>query len=249
MMRHAPLIAITCGTNAQDAEATAASRTQDRLNATYSRAIMAAGGVPVILPNIGEAVAEGLLECVDGLLLSGGLDIAPALFGEERLNETVEVDAPRDATELPLIRAAVERDLPVLAICRGIQSLNVALGGTLYQDIPAQIPSEVAHSQKEGRAVATHGIAVTPGSRLVEIVGEAMQVNSFHHQALRRVADALRVTATAPDGVVEAVEGMGRRFVLGLQFHPEEMTGVSEQARGTFAAFVEAARGRSQTSR
>lgn len=241
MTRRAPLIAITCGTNAQDAEATAAGRAQDRLNATYARAVAAAGGVPVILPNVGAA--EAGLERVDGLLLSGGLDIAPELFGEETLNDTVEVDAPRDATELPLIRAAVERDVPVLAICRGIQSLNVALGGTLYQDIPAQIPSDIAHSQKEGRAVATHGIAVTPGSRLAEIVGEAMQVNSFHHQALRRIAEGLRVTATAPDGVIEAVEGTGPRFVLGLQFHPEEMTAVSEQARRLFAAFVEAARG------
>jgi putative glutamine amidotransferase len=174
-------------------------------------------------------------------LLSGGYDCDPCLFGEEKLNESVEIDSRRDEWELPLVRAAVERGMPILAICRGIQSLNVALGGTLYQDLPAQMPTDIHHRQTEGRAVATHSIEVDPNSRLAAIIGPNMEVNSFHHQSLKRIADGLRVVASAPDGVIEAVEGTGEEFLIGVQFHPEEMVSGSRQAYALFEALTAAA--------
>lgn len=237
---HPPLIGISCGTSRHDEHA---KTEQDRLNMAYSNAIQEAGGLPIILPNVGDRLdTAALLDRLDGLLLSGGYDVCPAVFGEETLNESVEVDEARDATELPLIREAVHRQTPILAICRGIQSLNVALGGTLYQDLPVQAPSGIPHRQNAPRHAATHSIAIESGSRLAEAVGDTqMEVNSFHHQALRDVADGLKVVAKAPDGTIEAVEAPAHRFLVAVQFHPEEMTGSSEKARKLFRAFVEAA--------
>ena len=221
---------------------TTAKQPQDRLNFAYSDAIASTGGIPVVLPNIliGED-PSALLAKLDGLLLSGGYDCDPCLFGEEKLNESVEIDSRRDDWELPLARAAVERGIPILAICRGIQTLNVAMGGTLYQDLPAQFPTDVDHRQQANRDVATHAIEVDPDSRLATIIGRSMQVNSFHHQSLKRIADGLRVVACAPDGVVEAVEGTGTGFLIGVQFHPEEMVSGSSQAAALFKAFTAAA--------
>lgn len=235
-----PLVGITCGTSALDA---AAKTPQDRINRAYSVAVWQAGAVPVVLPVIeDEDAAEALLDPLDGLLVSGGYDVAPRLFGEETLNDTVEVDAPRDAGELPLLRAAIARDLPMLCICRGIQSLNVVLGGTLYQDLPSQLPSKIAHRQTEPRGVATHAIEIERGSRLSRIAGStAMAVNSFHHQALKDVAPGLEVTARAADGVVEAVERAESRFLVAVQFHPEETAPVCPKSRSLFKALAEAA--------
>lgn len=236
-----PLIGITCGTSALEKEA---ANLQDRLNLAYSRALWEAGAAPVLLPTLEHAEATDYLARLDGLLLSGGYDVCPSLYGEEALNETVRVDEPRDRAELPLIRAAVESGLPLLAICRGIQSLNVALGGTLYQDIPAQIKTSLQHSQRAPRPTPTHRIAIRPDSRLAQIIGDTrMEVNSFHHQALKDVAEGLEVVAWAEDGVVEAVEAPQARFLLGVQFHPEEMVGEWEEARRLFRAFVAAAQG------
>src|SRR5258706_11042875 len=149
-----PLIGITCGSSALDPEA---KNPQDRLNFAYSLAVAGAGAAPVIVPNLnGLSAVETLLDRLDGLVLSGGYDVHPRFFDEATLNGSVEIDEPRDAAELLLIRAALERDIPILAICRGIQSLNVVLGGTLYQDIPSQIPSPIRHSQTEPRPTATH---------------------------------------------------------------------------------------------
>lgn len=237
-----PLIGITCGTSALDPNARAP---QDRLNQAYSIAVARSGAVPVILPTVWPGDDPNvLLDRLDGLLLSGGYDCAPCLYGEETLNESVEIDGRRDEWELPLIRAAVERGFPMLAICRGIQSLNVALGGTLIQDLPAQMPSDISHRQAEARDVATHAIEAAPNSRLASILGESASVfavNSFHHQALKRVADGLRVVACAPDSVIEAVEGTGASFLLGVQFHPEEMVFNSPGAQSLFNALTTAA--------
>jgi len=236
----APLIGVSCGTSALDIHA---QTQQDRLNQAYSLALAAAGAIPVILPNLPDPVlGEALLERLDGLLVSGGADVAPALYGEEILNETVKIDAARDTFEIPLLRAAVRQDLPLLAICRGIQVLNVALGGSLYQDIPAQVETETCHSQMAARHVATHAVRVASGTRVAEIVGAgAMAVNSFHHQALKTVAGDLQVVARAEDDIVEAVEIVDRRFCIGVQFHPEEMVGDHAPARRLFAAFAAAA--------
>lgn len=237
-MPYRPLIGITCSSYApSNGEAS-----HDRLNHAYSRSVWLAGGAPVVLPNIDdEDHAAAALRELDGLLLSGGGDVAPAQYGEDPWNDTVSPDALRDASELPLIRAAVRMNLPILAICRGIQSLNVALGGALWQDLPTQAPSDIAHRQSAARDVATHAIAVEPGSLLAQIAGaEMLEVNSFHHQAVRDVAAGCRVTARAPDGVIEAIESPAHRFVLGVQFHPEEMFFTSVQCRRLFEALIQA---------
>lgn len=240
-----PLIGITCGTSAFDPHA---RNPQDRLNHAYSRAVQMAGGIPVILPTAGtsgaEGEGEGLLDRLDGLLLSGGYDVDPALFGEEKHNDTVEIDAGRDDAEMPLIHAALKRDMPILAICRGIQALNVALGGTLFQDIPSQLSTSIRHSQAEARGMATHSANICAGSRLRQILGAGViEVNSFHHQALNSVAAPLRVTATAPDGVIEAVEMDEANFVVGVQWHPEELVTSDGLALELFRSFTGAAAG------
>lgn len=234
-----PLIGITCGTSALDPQA---RNPQDRLNQSYAIAVARSGAVPVILPTVRPGDDPNcLLDRLDGLLLSGGYDCAPCLFGEPILNESVEVDERRDEWELPLIQAAVERGFPTMAICRGIQSLNVALGGTLIQDIPVQQPSGIKHRQPEERDVATHAIEIDPSSRLASIIeGNTFAVNSFHHQALKQVAEGLKVVARAPDGVVEAVEGTGMGFLLAVQFHPEDMVFRSPGAQRLFDALVKA---------
>jgi putative glutamine amidotransferase len=204
-----------------------------------------AGGIPVIVPTAGAAdEAEALLSRLDGLLLSGGYDVDPTLFGEERHNDTLEIDSARDDAEIPLIRAALARDLPLLAICRGIQVLNVTMGGTLYQDIPSQIGTPIRHSQGEPRSMATHSARICEDSRLRRCLdADEVEVNSFHHQALKGVAASLRVTATAPDGIVEGAEIEAARFVVGVQWHPEEMVTSDRAARSLFFSFILAAGG------
>ncbi|HZT40601.1 MAG TPA: gamma-glutamyl-gamma-aminobutyrate hydrolase family protein [Chthonomonadaceae bacterium] len=235
------VVGITCSTAAADSEAGA----RQVLNRAYVRAVEMAGGVPVILPVTTERdVIARYLSVIDGLLLSGGVDLAPALYGQVPHPRLGTVDADRDTTEMPLIRMAVEQDVPLFAICRGIQSLNVALGGTLFQDLPSERPSEIVHQQRDlkmARDAFSHTIRTEPGSRLRGIVGaEEMPTNSFHHQALRDVADGLRVTACAPDGVIEAVERPASRYLLAVQFHPEETAPHDERSRRLFESFVAA---------
>jgi putative glutamine amidotransferase len=237
-----PLIGITCGTSALDPHA---RNPQDRLNTAYSRAVALAGGVPVVLPTGGGPDAAGdVLSRLDGLLLSGGYDVDPSLFGEERHNGTLEIDAERDTSEVPLIRAALKRDMPIFAICRGIQVLNVVLGGTLIQDIPSQYETPICHSQGEARAMTTHRVQACGNSRLRRCLDtDVVDVNSFHHQALKVVAAPLRATATAPDGIVEAAEMDDATFIVGVQWHPEELVTSDKAALNLFRAFVGVAAG------
>ena len=239
-----PLIGITCGT---EAFPNGTPDYRDRLNAAYSHAVWQAGGQPVTVPNLAGADRLDLLQRLDGLLVSGGDDIHPSHYGEEVLNDTVDVDAPRDSSELPFLHHALESDLPLLCICRGLQSLNVVLGGTLWQDQPSQRPSQVIHKQTERRDVGTHPVRIESLSRLAQVVGDtSLTVNSFHHQAIRDLAPALRPVAFAEDGIVEAVELTGEgalkteRFVIGVQFHPEEMVTVCPRQLRLFEAFVSA---------
>lgn len=235
------IVGITCSTLRQTEKAAP----RQALNRSYARAVEQAGGVPVILPVTTEPeVIARYLGILDGLLLSGGVDIAPAQYGEEPHPQLGAVDPDRDATELPLARMALEQDMPLFAICRGIQTLNVALGGSLWQDLPAQRPSEIGHQQSErgmARHEFCHSIRIEPDTRLRAIIGaETMQTNSFHHQALRRVADGLVVTAFAEDGVIEAAEHPAYRYVLGVQFHPEDTAPRDEKSRRLFESFVAA---------
>ena len=235
------IIGITCSTSS----ASAKSGAKQTLNRAYVWAVERAGGIPIILPVTREPdVIARYLGVVDGLLLSGGVDVDPACYHEAPHPKLGDVDLDRDATELPLIQAALAQDMPIFAICRGIQSLNVAMGGTLYQDLPSEHPSNIQHAQDADyipRDQMSHAIAIEPHSRLAEIIGDnTMQVNSFHHQALRRVAAPLLVTATAPDGVIEGAESRAHRYVVAVQFHPEETAVHDEKSQRLFRAFVQA---------
>ena len=216
------------------------------VNGTYIRAVQAAGGIPLLLtPHFTPEVQAALWQRLDGLILTGGGDIDPARFGEPRHPSVDDVSPARDELELGLTRRAVTDEVPLFAICRGIQVLNVALGGSLVQDLPSEWPNALVHSQKAPRHEPTHPVKVMgEGTRLGRVLGSLeVEVNSMHHQAIKRLGDGLREVAWAPDGVIEGVEMAGDdRFVLGVQWHPEELVGHDQAARNLFAAIVEAAR-------
>jgi len=186
--------------------------------ASYVRAVVRAGGAPLLVPP-GASVSE-TLDVVDGLIFSGGSDLDPELYGEEAHASVDGVVRERDDFELSLMRAALERDLPVLAICRGSQVLNVALGGGLEQHVPDRTGSE-AHRETPG-VFADHPVSVVDGTRLASIIGDRGDVKSHHHQGYGALGDGLVESARAPDGTVEALEDPSRRFTLGVLWHPEE---------------------------
>lgn len=204
------------------------------LNVAYVEALERVGLTPLALPTlIDPRRAAGALDAMAGLVLTGGEDVDPARYGAARHPRLGEVDPRRDAVEIELIRAARSRGLPVLAICRGVQILNVALGGTLYQDLSTECPGPIDHADTDGR----HPIAVDAGTLMARALGRReLDVNSRHHQAVRVPAPDLRVVARAPDGVIEGVELAGPGpWLLGVQWHPEDLT-----EAGLFAAFAEA---------
>jgi putative glutamine amidotransferase len=215
------------------------------VNSAYLHAIQQAGGVPVALPpQLSQASLQRLMRGLDGLLLTGGGDIDPALFGEAPHPTVYDVAPSRDAVETAAVRIASERGLPILAICRGMQMLNVALGGTLYQDLATDPGTEIAHGQQTPRDQPSHKVTVTPDSRLAETLGaDEVEVNSMHHQAVKALGAGLVAVAWAPDQILEGIEMPdASRFVLGVQWHPEELAAHSEPARRLFAALVTAAR-------
>jgi putative glutamine amidotransferase len=214
------------------------------VNAAYLRAVQEAGGVPLLLPpHLDDRARAALWPLLDGVLLTGGADIDPARWGDERHPATYDVAPARDALEIELVSSALDGRLPLFAICRGAQVLNVALGGSLWQDIPSELPGSLEHTQKEAREQPTHRVTVTGDGRLAAILGALeLEVNSFHHQALRRLGRGLREVARAPDGVVEAVELPDAPApVFGVQWHPEELTAHDDGARNLFRALVDAA--------
>lgn len=229
-------VAVTAGTR-QDGETN-----RVRLTAAYVTALENAGLIPLIVPPLSSArAAAGVLDSVAGLVLTGGGDIDPALYGETRHEKVHSVNAARDATEAALIQEARSRGMPVLAICRGIQMLNVALGGTLVQDIASQCKTDIAHDEDGPRDSRSHEIAIEPGSLIASAVGaEHVTVNSFHHQSVKKIADGMRVTARSPDGVIEGMESTDAKWwVMAVQWHPEEMTDSPEPwDRGLFNAFA-----------
>ena len=237
-MLRAPLIGVTTSitVNAYPERAS--------VNSAYVRAVQDAGGVPVLLPPPLEGAARAALwRLLDGVVLTGGGDVDPARFGEARHPAVSNVSAARDTLEIDLTRYALGRRLPLLAICRGIQLLNVALGGTLQQDIAGEPGSLINHSQSEPRHQPTHAVKLDDGTRLAGILGALeLDVNSFHHQALKGLGRGLRPVAWAPDGVVEGIELDGADFVVGVQWHPEDLAGHDAAARNVFRALVAAAR-------
>ncbi|MFN2565213.1 MAG: gamma-glutamyl-gamma-aminobutyrate hydrolase family protein [Gemmatimonadaceae bacterium] len=230
-----PLVALTATTGVAD------GIVRVRTNAAYVHALEAAGLVPVVLPPLGATHAGRALDAVSGLVLTGGEDVAPRRYGEAPHRALGAVNEARDAWEFALIAAARARGLPTLAICRGVQVLNVALGGTLVQDLPSQCPSALPHAPKHGRGTRVHEIRVAPGTRLASAVrADRLTVNSAHHQAISRIAHGLRVTARAPDGIVEGAEWEGDDWwAVGVQWHPEELVETNEEwDKKLFAAFA-----------
>jgi putative glutamine amidotransferase len=214
-----------------------------RLTAAYVNALEGAGLVPLIIPPLSRAdSAAAILDSVDGLVLTGGGDIDPARYGQKAHEKVRSVNVERDTTEASLVEAAKARGTPVLAICRGIQMLNVALGGTLVQDIPSQIGTTVAHDEDTPRDQRSHEISIDADSLIARAVGTTRcRVNSFHHQSVDQVAPGMHVTARSPDGVIEGIEpDHDDWWVLAVQWHPEEMTRSPEPwDRGLFKAFAD----------
>ena len=231
-----PLIAVTPMYNAQEEKYV--------LKSAYMQMLEGLGALPVIMPlTTDEAVLDHYLDLCDGLLLSGGADIDPVHYGEVNEGLCGSISPLRDAVELKLCRMAVDRDMPVLGICRGHQVLNVALGGTMYQDLKVQQGTAFEHMVPNPVGGMVHEVAIVPGSPLAELQGaESMMVNSRHHQAIRDVAPGLVVQATAPDGVIEAVYLPGKCFVWGVQWHPESVWSISEENRKIAEAFLRATR-------
>lgn len=215
------------------------------LGQNYIRGIMAAGGLPVIIPPLlDEQRLHELFTRLDGLLLTGGGDLDPVFFGEDKHPATSDIVPDRDRVELPLARWALAEEKPVLAICRGIQVMNVAAGGTLIQDIPTQVANSLAHSfgTDVPRDHIAHGVRVNSNSRLASILGATeVGTNSWHHQSCKVAGQGLVYTAWAPDGIVEAMEAAGHRFAVGVQWHPEDLFDHRTDMLALFRALVEVA--------
>ncbi len=212
---------------------------------TYSNAVERAGGAPVLIPlQLSEPTLRAIYSRIDALLLAGGVDVHPKEFGEEVAPYCGEIDPARDETELRVTRWALDDGHPILGICRGIQMLNVAAGGSLYQDIPSQLQTDISHAYRKGDPynLRAHPVEFEPSSRVAQVFGTTrLDVNSLHHQSLKKIAPGLRVIARAPDGVVEAVESEDERFIVGVQFHPELLDD-DERMNRLFEAFVASAR-------
>ena len=210
------------------------------VNQDYMDAVFRAGALPVLLPlTEDEAVMREMLCRVDGLLLTGGDDVGPDMYGEEKLPCCGETAPRRDRFEFPLCRLALDMDLPILAICRGHQVLSCVLGGNMYQDIATQFSPELKHPQYSTPRDKVHDMIVEEGSLLHKITGlTKFQVNSRHHQAVKTPGAGLRVIARAADGLIEGVELPGKKFVLGVQWHPESLSDRYEEAQALFNAFV-----------
>ncbi|MCS7385251.1 MAG: gamma-glutamyl-gamma-aminobutyrate hydrolase family protein [archaeon GB-1867-005] len=233
-----PIIGITCSYDW--------NKGYFRLNRAYVTAIERAGGVPIILPSISPDNIREIVGIVDGVLLSGGVDIDPHLYGEKPIHKMGKIDPDRDLFEIELTKEVLRRELPLLAICRGIQVLNVAAGGTLYQDIESQVKGSIKHKWHTPSGLdappsyPTHIVKIKAGSMLHKIFGkQELRVNSFHHQAVKDVGKKFIATAWAEDEVIEAIEYTGSSFILGVQWHPEWM--MNSEMMKIFEEFVKRA--------
>jgi putative glutamine amidotransferase len=251
MSSGAPLIGVTTSEVRRDETTVPTVKAGDpqhpelALGIAYLRAVEEAGGIPVVLPPMAHELALALLDRLDGLCLSGGPDLDPSTYGAERHPDLGPVEPALDEFEITLVRSAVDRGLPVLGICRGAQTLNVAHGGTLHQHLP-EVSTELEHRQPEVGTTTSHEVRTAEGSRVRRLMDEDGQVavNSFHHQAVDVVGVGLHPTAWAPDGVVEAIESDDEdAFVLGVQWHAETLTHLPEHKQ-LFCALVEAAAAR-----
>ena len=212
---------------------------------TYIEALIGAGGLPILIPlSLGDDDLRAVYARLDGVLIPGGGDIDPTLYRAPRRPKTYEIDPDRDRVELQLTRRAVEDRKPIFGICRGAQVFNVALGGTLYQDLPSERPGDIRHANpfpEFPRTHLAHSVKIEEESRLARLLGTPIvSVNSRHHQAVKEVAPGVEVSARAPDGVIEALELPAHPFALAVQWHPENLQSQPEM-RALFEKFVEAA--------
>jgi len=226
------------------------------MNQRYFQAVTSAGAAPVLVPLIDELDAlRAIYERLDGILIPGGVDVDPAAFGETPHARLGRIDPARDRVELQLVQWAVEDHKPVLGLCRGLQVINVALGGTLYQDLEAQYPNALKHDYFPNygfeRDYLAHRVELTPGSRLrTALDADSIAVNSMHHQGIKVLAGALAPAATAPDGLIEAAEGSSAdSFLVGVQWHPEVFDATDPNTEHLFSEFITASRGSSRNGR
>ena len=211
------------------------------LYAAYVEALVAAGGVPFLLPHlVGADVVAAALDGIDGLVITGGdFDIDPHHYGAAPSADLGHVIESRTQVEWALLDGAFARELPVLAVCGGEQLLNVACGGTLIQDISSEMPGALEHEQSTPKNETAHDVTVVEGTLLADVVGpDALAVNSTHHQAVKDIGEGLRANAIAPDGVIEGVEKTGSAFVVGVQWHPEILANTDSRQRHLFEVFV-----------
>ncbi len=216
-------------------------RREMALGLTYLRAIEASGGLPVVMPPLELEAIEPLLERLSGICLSGGPDLDPETYEEPPHPELGPIEPALDRFELELARQADDRGLPILAICRGMQALNVARGGSLHQHLPDRPGVTIDHRRREGADHTIHDVTVAAGSRLARLMGSrTATVNSFHHQGVHRIGNGLRAVAWSPDGVVEGIEAPARDFAVGVQWHAESLIERREQA-SLFRGLIDAA--------
>jgi putative glutamine amidotransferase len=217
----------------------------------YVNVLAASGAIPWVIPLLegNEATLRKIYDRLDGLFLPGGVDIDPEAYGEPRTSLCGRIDPARDWAELLLVRWALADKKPVLAVCRGAQLVNVAVGGSLYQDVGAQHPDAIKHDHfpiaGRRRDELAHEVRLTHGSRLQRLLGvESLAVNSMHHQGIDRLAPGLVPVATSPDGLIEGVETTNGHFMIGVQWHPEDLLDVDPRMQRLFEAFIDAARNR-----
>lgn len=212
-------------------------------NRTYVHAVESAGGLPILIPMLADLHnLEDLLPRLDGILFSGGIDLQPSLYGEQKHPETDSFDADLDAFEMKMANWAMQEDIPILGVCRGMQLLNVVLGGSLYQDITSQYDTTLEHRRRDKpRTALTHAIQIEEGSIMEQVLGtREIWVNSLHHQALKEPGKGVYISGRAVDGTAELMEVPGHRFLLGVQGHPEEIYGQVSAFAALFKAFVQA---------
>lgn len=206
----------------------------------YHKAVAANGGIPIILPYLNAEMALETLPLCDGIILSGGEDVDPQFYGQDPHPKLGPTIPERDKAETAIVKYVLKNDIPLLAICRGLQILNVALGGTLIQDIPSQVSEPIQHTQIVERSRDTHWVNIQKDSKLYTLMGtDLVRVNSLHHQSINRTASDLQVVAQSSDGIIEAVEYVHpTTFTLGVQWHPESMASTSHLMNNIFAEFI-----------
>ncbi len=230
-----PIIGITTLCENRD------NKVHSSINYNYAKSVNMAGGTPILIPLVqNDEDIDNYLDTIDGLLLSGGEDISPLLYGENPIKEVTYISPDRDEYEVKLYLKALDRNIPILGICRGVQLMNVALGGTLYQDINAQAEKPNGHAPMANLTYNLyHTVNIEKSSKLFHIFGkDVLHVNSFHHQAVNRVSDKFKAVATSPDGIIEGIEHLENTFVLGVQWHPEDLTVKHPQFLRLFEVFI-----------